>query len=243
MDRWMCGRAGRCMTECMGGCWLIYGVFPNQGLETSVAPSLGWGSVSTGSELLCVSRSSGQTWGELEQSTQAGRAQVCILTADRRPGSWTAPGGRSPCPLRSTLQGKRRRESGSGFTTPWHCPLGALDWDTSFLLRSQDQNGSLPCVLTGVARQREQEDFWVIPENSRKSLENSPPYTIEVTVSVLQRPTELRAAVLQVHAYSLWWLPILLPFWPRPGYVFCASPWVKVAGITELVVGMWHPQT
>lgn len=114
MDGWMCGRTGRCVCECMGGCWLIYGAFPKQDLETSVAPSLGWGGVSMGSGLLCVSLRSRQTWGELEQSTQTERAQVCILTADRRPGSWTSPGGRSRCPLRSTLQGKREGRAGLG---------------------------------------------------------------------------------------------------------------------------------
>lgn len=111
MDRWMCRRAGRCMSECMEGHWLIYKVFSNQNLEASVAPLLRWGGISKGSGLFCVTLSSRQTWNELEQSRQAGRAQVYILTADRRPGFWTAPGGRSRCPLQLTLQGKRRRKS------------------------------------------------------------------------------------------------------------------------------------
>lgn len=77
----MCGRAGRCVSGCMGGCWPNYGVFPNQDLDTSVAPSLGWGGVSMGSGLLCVSLSSRQTWGELKQ--HASRESTGVHTHSR----------------------------------------------------------------------------------------------------------------------------------------------------------------
>lgn len=171
-DGCMEGQADACMCV-YGRYWLVYGVFPKQDLEASMAPPLGWGGFSMGSGFSYVTLCSRQTWGELEQSVQTGRAQVCILTADRRPGSWTALGGRSRCPLRSTLQGKRRRKSGSGYTTLQHCPRRALDWcellpEIWRIAWSSSMSTDSCGYVKRVGR------FLGGPPNPRKSLETSP---------------------------------------------------------------------